>query len=350
MAYVLSVMPRSPLGPPYQERQYERSWSSLGSNGTVQRHRNRQHSVGSLASAASLYASSFRSADHHTSIRSTSFTDLANTRPLSQRASSATSRLGTVSSALQVDNGSGQTTSSGIDLDPDQEAPVLRRKSLLALDLVDEEDGIDACEHVEHTETKPWYGMQEPPLSGAAPISPRPEFSSAPDNASTAPFRRWLSTLRRRKAKNNSLTAETFTRPSTSATSLSPTSNFAVRQHRKSESWTSSFDFVTTVKSATVTLASFNIGTPSRSGTRKSGGSRRWHESRGSDFRRSIDGGTPSLGFLLDEAAQQRSKKRREKLEELITTEESYLADLKALSNVRQTGTYSLVFSTNFCS
>jgi hypothetical protein len=37
----------------------------------------------------------------------------------------------------------------------------------------------------------------------------------------------------------------------------------------------------------------------------------------------------------MDEGARQRARKRREKLEELIRTEESYVADVKALSNVR---------------
>jgi hypothetical protein len=37
----------------------------------------------------------------------------------------------------------------------------------------------------------------------------------------------------------------------------------------------------------------------------------------------------------MDEGARQRARKRREKLEELIRTEESYVADVKALSNVQ---------------
>jgi hypothetical protein len=37
---------------------------------------------------------------------------------------------------------------------------------------------------------------------------------------------------------------------------------------------------------------------------------------------------------MLDDAAKQRSRKRRAKLEELIRTEENYVADLKSLSNV----------------
>jgi hypothetical protein len=36
----------------------------------------------------------------------------------------------------------------------------------------------------------------------------------------------------------------------------------------------------------------------------------------------------------MDISASLRSRKRREKLEELIRTEESYVADLKALSDV----------------
>jgi hypothetical protein len=49
----------------------------------------------------------------------------------------------------------------------------------------------------------------------------------------------------------------------------------------------------------------------------------------GSDPRPSID----TQRSVLDEASKLRSRKRREKLEELIRTEESYVADLRALSN-----------------
>ncbi|KAK4900144.1 hypothetical protein LTR28_001451, partial [Elasticomyces elasticus] len=53
----------------------------------------------------------------------------------------------------------------------------------------------------------------------------------------------------------------------------------------------------------------------------------------GSEPRTSIDSNAPSLSPWLDEAARQRSRKRREKIEELIRTEENYVADLKALTN-----------------
>jgi len=50
----------------------------------------------------------------------------------------------------------------------------------------------------------------------------------------------------------------------------------------------------------------------------------------GSEPRPSVD----TQRSVIDEAARLRSRKRREKLEEFIRTEESYVADLKALSNV----------------
>lgn len=106
------------------------------------------------------------------------------------------------------------------------------------------------------------------------------------------PFRRWMSTLRRRGSQR--------TTPQR-------------RHHRKSDSIGSSIAWVTGVNSASITIAGTSIAPPSSHATANS-----------------------APASLADEAARHRSRKRREKIEELIRTEEGYIADLRALSNVRK--------------
>lgn len=325
MAYVLSLMAHSPLAAPYQERRYERSWSSLGSNGTVQRHRDRQRSVGSLASTASFYPTARPSPSSRTHARSTSYSNFTDGSILSrQRTLSATTHSEEVCIDGQVEDLVAQdsTSTSNIPLAPE-------KKEASALGLVDEEE-VDL-----YSET-------------GADIGIRPEIEVTPAGVPKLPFQRWLNTLQRRRMKQHSHVRDKIghsTAPATSNAIASPSRSVSIRHHRKPESWTSSIDFVTAVKSASVTVASFSIGTLSRSNTRKSGRSRNWRGSGGSDLRKSIDSVAPSLSSILDEAAQQRSIKRREKLEELIRTEESYVSDLKALSNVRyRTCSYNYVY------
>lgn len=147
------------------------------------------------------------------------------------------------------------------------------------------------------------------------------------------PFRRWLSTLRRRKQKPPQV--------ATPCRSRQPLDDFdavettaacfpARKSHEKSPSWTSSSGIIATMRSATVTVASASIAPLSRHTS--------WRRFRqiqssivsGSDARPSID----SQRQVLDQAARQRSRKRRDKIEELIRSEESYVADIKALCNV----------------
>ena len=87
--------------------------------------------------------------------------------------------------------------------------------------------------------------------------------------------------------------------------------------------------FVTAVRSATATLASASIATLSRRTTKWRRGQQRSSLVSDREPRPSID----SVRSVIDEAAKQRSRKRREKIEELIRTEENYVADVKALSN-----------------
>ena len=147
-------------------------------------------------------------------------------------------------------------------------------------------------------------------------------------------LRRWISTLRRRKQtkqidsidRNQPFISDSF--------GSRPASPMKRRdsQHKKSNSNCSSLAFITAVRSATATIASASITTVSRRHTAWRRGHQRSSVISGSDPRPSID----SQRSVMDEAARQRSRKRRDKVEELIRTEESYVADIKALSNVRE--------------
>lgn len=110
----------------------------------------------------------------------------------------------------------------------------------------------------------------------------------------SAPFKKWMDTLRRRGTDGPSSTPVLHR-----------------RQHRKSDSVASSIGFITDVKAASVSLAGTSIAQPSSLGTASSG-----------------------QMALADESARHRSRKRREKIEELVRTEENYVADLRALNNV----------------
>lgn len=324
-------MPQSPLGSPYDQRNYERSWSSLGSTGTVHHRRSRQLSVGSLTSAVSVCGPSWRSpSSHGTPLRSTSYSDFENGTystalhrpPVSSNIARPVSVPPAVSQPVPV-----VTPLPS----PAESEPILGTPALNStLDFVDEERG----------DWEEGHALLESDIYDSS--VPNIETRDAQNDTGTSslvsqqPFSRWMNILKLKKASYKSRV-----RPKLDAlfsnqpVVISPEPS--VRGHRKSESWASSANFVTAVKSATMTVASASIAPLSRSASKRSGHSRLYRGSSGlfePDPRFSTDSGRPSLSLMIDDAARQRAKKRREKIEELIKTEESYLADLKALSSV----------------
>ncbi|KAI9817228.1 MAG: hypothetical protein M1827_001341 [Pycnora praestabilis] len=155
------------------------------------------------------------------------------------------------------------------------------------------------------------------------------------------PFKRWISTLRR---KSNNRTTSLTTRITQG--SLDGTDDLGndmdqqvlrtnINQHKKSSSL-SSIAFVTAVKTASASLASFSTTPRTRFAHRSS---RLRESARSSRFshvggRMSMDSNTLSINPAMDEGVRDRSIKRRNVLEELIGTEEDYIADLKVLVNV----------------
>ena len=153
------------------------------------------------------------------------------------------------------------------------------------------------------------------------------------------PFRRWMRSLRYRSpgkspARKNSLTVrqerwsldDFDEKPAVSSTS---SHNRKRSGHKKTPSWSSS-GLVTAVKSAAVGLAT----TQSPNGKRLSQ-LRNSQRSSGTS-QATARGSTESQASprIMDDAAWERARQRRRAIEELVDSEESYVADLKVLDNV----------------
>lgn len=150
------------------------------------------------------------------------------------------------------------------------------------------------------------------------------------------PFKRWMSSLRNRRTgrekAENGRTDDSTSRTLNTDLLAPLVRQFPILIRRNSESSSSSFGCVTAIKSASITVAGTSIAPPSDAGIhgRQCPGNR---SSDGSEARRSLEG--HPLGPVMDESAWLRSLQRRRIVEELIASEESYIADLKVLINVR---------------
>ncbi|PBP19580.1 hypothetical protein BUE80_DR009600 [Diplocarpon rosae] len=148
------------------------------------------------------------------------------------------------------------------------------------------------------------------------------------------PFNKWMRSLQRRATdrrktvscdiSGSALEHELFETPSTRRRSA----------HKKSSSG-SSYGFVTAVKSASISLASFSVAPRSKRTGVSSRHQRTDRSSKASNVGRlSEDSSYIASGAVVDQAVTNRLLQRRRVLEEIITTEESYLADVKFLMNV----------------
>lgn len=152
------------------------------------------------------------------------------------------------------------------------------------------------------------------------------------------PFRRWMSTLRRRhihRRKDHISEAVHLSDDTTEGGPtmlLAPAMSESVR--RMSVSISSSMGCVTAIKSASMTVASTSIAPRSDAGGFHGPARLGNRSSHYSEVRRSTDSHGGGLGPIIDESAWLRSLQRRKVVEELISSEESYIADLKVLINV----------------
>ncbi|KAM0281922.1 hypothetical protein ACHAQH_003267 [Verticillium albo-atrum] len=151
------------------------------------------------------------------------------------------------------------------------------------------------------------------------------------------PFRKWMKALHRR-AKHRSDSPENddeaFWNPC-GPVGWSPQSR--ARAHHRTSSSGSSFDFVAAVKSASVSLASASVVTRQKKDTGLVRCHSRTERSSRASFtaaRLSEDSGYGDRMPAHDPAAVERSLQRRRILEELISTEEGYIGDVRFLMNV----------------
>ena len=164
-------------------------------------------------------------------------------------------------------------------------------------------------------------------------------FYNEPSNEDKShPFQKWIQSLQKKSMKRNDILQPRFNRWSAEdsddvlGNGGEMSGKSSSRRHRKSSSWSSS-GFVTAVKSTTASLAGFSAGAISRGASRRTrrstlvGGTR-----SGKVNRESTD--TSFDTQIMDEASNERAVQRRRTIGELVSSEESYIADLKALANV----------------
>lgn len=167
--------------------------------------------------------------------------------------------------------------------------------------------------------------IREGPSSSSESIKEL-QITPAVDLHATIPFKKWVSSFKKRQLTRR----QTLSGPSKQYDERQQCNS---RVRSRSSSSLSSMYVVTKTMSATYSQASpsftqsTRIGAASRrlrSNTRTSGLS-------GSDYRRSID----SSSAALDPTVLERAQKRKRIIDEIITTEEAYLVDLKVFENVR---------------
>ncbi|KAI9846628.1 MAG: hypothetical protein M1838_001227 [Thelocarpon superellum] len=149
------------------------------------------------------------------------------------------------------------------------------------------------------------------------------------------PFKRWVDTMRRKSLNPVQTLAPSDKREPLEESDEGTAGVGGRLLHKKSTSFSSSA-FVSAIRTASLSLASVNL--PSRS--RRSGphsyrrSANRSSKSSELETRVSSDSKTIVNVPLLDEAVRKRAIQRRRIVEEMISSEESYIADMKILINV----------------
>lgn len=151
------------------------------------------------------------------------------------------------------------------------------------------------------------------------------------------PFHKWMRTIHRRARHRSTLSEGSINslRLPLEPDLHSRTPTWKRSHHRQSSSG-SSFAFVSAVRSASASLASVSAVVRSRKIARSQGFSVTERSSRASMTgpRASEDSSFLESHSLADLAVIERSLQRRKVLEELISTEEGYIGDVRFLMNV----------------
>lgn len=167
--------------------------------------------------------------------------------------------------------------------------------------------------------------------------SSRPEEQPVPADAPA--FRRWVSILRkrhirRRRGPHPGVLGGSEKLIDIDASMLSPPVPGHVPSSPRPCSVSSSMGCIMVIRSASTTEASTSIAPHSERAGLQPKARMGKRSSTFSEIRKSTDSNATNLGPILDESAWLRSVQRRKIVEEIISSEESYIGDLKVLINV----------------
>jgi hypothetical protein len=151
------------------------------------------------------------------------------------------------------------------------------------------------------------------------------------------PFQKWMKTLHKRVLRQQEMLGYDGSLPPWLHGTRDGDSQPPGSAHHRHSSSDSSFAFVTAAKSASISMTGVSLLTRSRKTTiRSSRGPRTERSSRASISgpRVSEDSCCPERQAPVDPAVVERALQRRRILEELISTEEGYIGDVRFLMNV----------------
>lgn len=353
MAYVLSLRPQSPLKRSFSETPYLRPCSPLvddHANGSLRNLAPRNISATSLNSLTALQAGSWLHGNENKppGLKPRSLLDLIHQQdPTSTEPRPSFQTLGKANWATDVTSLPYTSSRKETEL---EEAERFEADALEELEeLCGHSSFLDEGESTfEPEDTNP----EAFTTFGEALEIPLPEDLSSNNTradknikqipppitieVSPPPFKRWMSSLRkrhghRRKGHDSRVERWSFDNSDNEAAIKStPLPNIPESRRRKSESMSSSLGFVTAIRSASITLASASLAPCSQRG----GFSTRLRvENRSSGFSEARVSMDSNAGPIIDEGAWLRSLQRRKILEELIASEESYIGDMKILVN-----------------
>ncbi|KAK4147627.1 uncharacterized protein C8A04DRAFT_33791 [Dichotomopilus funicola] len=218
----------------------------------------------------------------------------------------------------------------------DTEENLVGRKESLYFDANENGDGLEA--------------FSTPPAGATLVGTTEDRFYCQPGRRPPKPFQKWMRTLHKRVLRQQEILGYDGSVPGGMVTGdLGSDFRRSDRHHHRHSSSDSSLAFVTAVKPASLSVTGISLLTRSRKTTirsaRGSRGPRTAEEQRSSRAslsvmsgpRMSEDSGSYSLPEKpapVDPAVVERALQRRRILEELISTEEGYIGDVRFLMNV----------------
>lgn len=327
MAFVLSLPSSNPLQRPFVEPRYMQSCSSVASqlsSGTIRRTYPRSISPTSVRSISSLPRASW---------------PLPDDQPLPRFASRSV--LNFIHDfdipAIQVVPEIEDTTDSNLTLTSPCVQPGSDEVKSKTQDEIEVEGSLNGVVPFPPLDVT-YRGLKDSAVEMEPELPPLPEDDDTEDGieppsdptSQPSPFKRWLSTLRRRRPALRPALRDTKPWPNTMSSPRTMSTTAA--SHHKSMSLSSSLGMITAVKSASMTLAGTSIA------PRGHHHGHFYSDTSGTylEPRMSMDSTSGSVEPHIDEKAWYRSVQRRNIVEEILSSEESYISDMKAMMHVRQ--------------